>query len=111
MEQQNNTKKETNVMPGYLLTLTAKEGCGEEIASALRKTITNIEKEPGTIAWFGFRISDTQFGTFDVFVDEEARIFHREEGMKRVNKLLPLVVEGSISIREIDIISAKLPGR
>jgi quinol monooxygenase YgiN len=108
MDSKNEKKSPQKVLPGYLLQLKAKEDKGEEIAKALRETITNIEKEEGTIAWFGFRSSETDFGTFDVFTDEEARLLHREEGMERVKKLFPLVVENSIVIKEIDIISYKL---
>lgn len=108
MESQNNNEKAQNVMPGYLLQLKAKEGKGEEIAMALRNTITNIQKEEGTLAWFGFRINETDFGTFDVFIDEDARQLHKKEGMERVKKLFPLVVEDSVVIKEIDIISYKL---
>lgn len=96
------------VMPGYLLHLQTKEGKGEEFARELRNTILNIQKEEGTLAWFGFRINETDFGTFDVFIGEEARQIHKNDGMERISKLLPLVVESSVAIKEIDIISYKL---
>jgi hypothetical protein len=65
MEPQNNNEKTQNVMPVYLLQFKAKEGKGEKIAMALRNAITNIQKEESTLAWFGFRIKETDFGTFD----------------------------------------------
>ena len=111
MEPQNKKETEQIVMPGFLLQLKAKEGKGEAFATELRNTIPNIRKEEGTLAWFGFRINETDFGTLDVFIDEEARQTHKrkrdERGRKGTNKLLPLVVEGSVVIKEIDIISYK----
>ena len=101
-------EREKDVKPGYFLQLKAKEDKGEEVAKAMRETITNIEREPGIIAWLGFRVSETEFGTFDVFIDEESRSLHKKEGMKRIEKLTPLLVDGSVVIKEIDIISAKL---
>ena len=107
MESQKNNEKTQKVLPGYLLQLKTKEGKAEEFARELRNTLPNIQKEEGTLAWFGFRINETDFGTFDVFIDEEARQIHKKDGMERINKLLPLVVEGSVAIKEIDIISYK----
>jgi len=40
-------------------------------------------------------------------MDKDSREIHKRDGMERLNKLLPLVVEGSIVIKEIDIISYK----
>lgn len=107
MSTTNKNDAQQNLMPGYLLQLKAKEGKSEEIANALRETIVNIEREQGTIAWFSFRINETEFAVFDVFIDEEARLFHKKEGMERVKKLSDLVIEGSVVIKEIDVISAK----
>ena len=100
-------EREKGIMPGYFLLLKAREDKAEEVVKALRKTITNIKKESGTITWFGFRISETEFGTFDVFLDEESRVLHKEEGMKRIEKLLPLIDKDSIVFKEIYIISSK----
>ena len=111
MESQNKKETEQIVMPGFLLQLKAKEGKGEAFAAELSNTILNIRKEEGTLAWFGFRINETDFGTFDVFIDEEARQVHRRDGMERINKLLPLVVKGSVVIKEIDIITYKFDGK
>jgi len=109
MEPQNKKETEQIVMPGLLFQVKVKEGKGQEFATELRNVIPNVRKEEGTLAWFGFRINETDFGTLDVFIDEEARQIHKRkrDERERTNKLLPLVEEGSLVIKEIDIISYK----
>jgi len=67
MEPRNKKETEQIVMPGVLLELKVKEEKGEAFATQLKSTIQNIRKEEGTLAWFGFRLNETDFGTFDIF--------------------------------------------
>lgn len=109
MESQSKKETEQTAMPGLLFQVKVKEGKGEEFATELRNAVSNAQNEEGTLAWFGFRINETDFGTLDVFIDEEARQMHKRKRDEReqTNKLLPLVEEDSIVIKEIDIISYK----
>lgn len=34
------------------------------------------EAEPGTVTWYAFKLSDTTFGIFDTFSDEDGRQAH-----------------------------------
>jgi len=109
MEPHKEKNREQIVMPGLLFQVKVKEGKAEEFATELRNAVSDVLKEEGTLAWFGFRLNETDFGTLDVFIDEEARQIHKRKRDQRegTNKFLPLIEEGSVVIKEIDIISYK----
>lgn len=62
--------------PGLLVTLEAKQGKQEEVASFLVGGLTSVVKESATTTWYAFRISDTTFGIYDTFTGEAGREAH-----------------------------------
>ena len=61
---------------GLLALLEAKPGKGDELGAFLEGGRALAVQEPGTITWYAFKISDTTYGIFDTFVDEDSRIAH-----------------------------------
>ncbi len=61
---------------GVLALLEAKPGKGEELADFLRQGRELAAAEGGTATWYAFRLSDTTYGIFDTFGDEESRQAH-----------------------------------
>ena len=61
---------------GLLALLEAKPGKGEELAAFLEQGRALAAEETGTVTWYAFRLSDTTYGIFDTFEDEEARQAH-----------------------------------
>ena len=57
---------------GLLAILEAKPGKGEDLASFLRQGRALAAQENGTVTWYAFRLSDTTYGIFDTFENEEA---------------------------------------
>ena len=61
---------------GILALLEAKPGKGPDLHALLKSARVAAIAEQGTVNWFAFQISDTTYGIFDTFVDEDARIAH-----------------------------------
>ena len=59
-----------------LLTFQAKEGHEAEVAQFLRDAQPLAQAEPGTTAWFALQLPNNEFGIFDTFPDNGARIHH-----------------------------------
>jgi quinol monooxygenase YgiN len=65
-----------SVQFGLLATLEAKPGRGGDLAAFLEQGRALAVAETGTVTWYAFKISDTQYGIFDTFDDEEGRQAH-----------------------------------
>jgi quinol monooxygenase YgiN len=61
---------------GLLAILEAKPGRGEDLAAFLAQGRALAEQEPGTVTWYAFKLSDTTYGIFDTFNDEDGRTAH-----------------------------------
>src|ERR1700751_2458215 len=61
---------------GILALLEAKAGKGDDLAAFLRAGRDLAVAEEGTITWYAFKISDTEYGIFDSFATDEARTAH-----------------------------------
>jgi quinol monooxygenase YgiN len=61
---------------GLLAILEAKPGKGEALASFLRQGQALAAQESGTVTWYAFRLSETTYGIFDTFENEEGRQAH-----------------------------------
>lgn len=61
---------------GLLALLEAKPGKGDELAAFLERGRALAAEEPGTVTWYAFKLSDTTYGIFDTFADEDGRQAH-----------------------------------
>jgi quinol monooxygenase YgiN len=64
------------VTRGLLLTFKAKQGHEAQVERFLREAQGLVESEPGTIAWFALHLENGEYGIFDVFPDNMARMAH-----------------------------------
>ena len=93
---------------GILATVQAKPGKEDEVASFLAGALPLVEDEPGTVNWYGFRISDSEFGIFDTFEDEDGRQAHlngkvAEALMANADELF----SSPPNIRPVDLLASK----
>jgi len=65
-----------NVTKGLLLRLPIKPEHRDEAAAFLRDGRAVVDDEPATLAWFGLRFENDDFGVFDVFPDTKGRVAH-----------------------------------
>jgi quinol monooxygenase YgiN len=61
---------------GLLALLEAKPGRGNELAALLTQARELAVAEEGTVTWYAFKLSDTTYGIFDTFENEEGRQAH-----------------------------------
>lgn len=61
---------------GLLVSLKAKQGKENEVASFLKSAESLARKEDKTITWYAFQIDEKTFGIMDTFEKEEGREAH-----------------------------------
>ena len=93
---------------GLLALLEAKPGKGDELAAFLEQGRALAAEEPGTVTWYAFKVSDTTYGIFDTFEDEDGRRAHLHG---QIPAALGQVAEDLLAkdpdIRPLDIIAVK----
>lgn len=93
------------------VTLKAKPGKEQELATFLAGAQPLAAQESGTITWFAYRIDAQTFGIFDSFNDDAARKAHlggpiAAALLGRADELLAEPPD----IRAADILADKVPG-
>ena len=64
--------------------------------------------EPGTVTWYAFKISDTEYGIFDSFETKEARQAHLDgEIPTALGQVAPDLLAKDPDIRTVDVIAVK----
>lgn len=61
---------------GLLLTFKARAGHERDVEEFLVSAQPKVVEEPYTTAWFAVRTESGEYGVFDVFPDNEARLIH-----------------------------------
>jgi quinol monooxygenase YgiN len=93
---------------GLLALLEAKPGKGEELADFLRQGRELAVAESGTVTWYAFKLSDTTYGIFDTFEDEDGREAHLNgEIPAALGKVGPDLLAKDPDIRTTDILAVK----
>jgi quinol monooxygenase YgiN len=91
---------------GLLALLEAKPGKGEELAAFLEQGRALAAEETGTVTWYAFRISETTYGIFDTFENEEARQAHLNGKIPAaLAQVGPDLLAAAPDIRQTDIIA------
>lgn len=93
---------------GLLALLEAKPGKGDELAAFLEQGRELALAESGTVTWYAFRLSDTSYGIFDTFEDEEGRQAHLNGQIPAaLGQVGPDLLAGDPDIRTADIVAVK----
>jgi quinol monooxygenase YgiN len=93
---------------GILATLEAKPGRGDDLAAFLEQGRELAVAEAGTVTWYAFRISETTYGIFDTFDDEDGRAAHLNgEIPAALGQVAADLLASDPDIRPIDIVAVK----
>ena len=93
---------------GLVAFLEAKPGKGDDLADFLRSGREIAVREEGTVTWYAFKVSDTTYGIFDTFEDEEARQAHLNgEIPKALAQVGPELLGSDPDIRPVEIVAVK----
>ena len=93
-----------------LVRLEAKPGKEADVESFLRDSLSSVQEELATTAWFAIRMGPSTFGIFDAFPDESGRQTHLSGRIAAAlaEKASELFTKAS-TIEKVDILAAKLP--
>ena len=93
---------------GLLALLEAKPGKGDELGAFLEAGRALAVAETGTVTWYAFKISETEYGIFDSFETEDGRQAHLNgEIPAALGRVAPDLLAKDPDIRTIDVIAVK----
>ena len=93
---------------GVLALLDAHPSKGAELGAFLRAGRALAAAEAGTVTWYAFKISDTQYGIFDSFDTEDGRQAHLNGQIpSALAQVAPDLLAKKPDIRPVDIIAVK----
>ena len=93
---------------GLLARLKANPGQGAELGAFLEAAQALAVAETGTVTWYAFKISDTEYGIFDTFETEEARQAHLGGAIPTaLGQVAPDLLAKDPDIRLVDIVAVK----
>jgi quinol monooxygenase YgiN len=97
-----------SVSCGVLALLEAKPGKGDELAAFLEQGRALAAEETGTVTWYAFKLSDTTYGVFDTFDDEEGRQAHLNGQIPAaLGRVGPDLLAEDPNIQLIDVVAIK----
>jgi quinol monooxygenase YgiN len=93
---------------GLLALLDAKAGKGAKLGALLERGQALAAAEIGTVTWYAFKLSDTEYGIFDSFETEEGRQAHLNgEIPTALGQVAPELLAKEPDIRMVDVIANK----
>ena len=93
---------------GLLALLEAKPGKEAELAAFLQQGRALAAAEPGTVTWYAFKLSDSTYGIFDTFTDEDGRQAHLTGQIPQaLGTVGPDLLAKDPDIKLIDVIAVK----
>ena len=99
-----------NVKRALYVRMEAKPGREEEVAQFLRDGLALVDEEPGTLLWFGVRLSQTGFAIFDAFENDESRDAHLSGKVAAaLMAKAPDLFASAPAIEKADVLASKLP--
>jgi quinol monooxygenase YgiN len=92
----------------FVARFEAKPGKEEEVARFLEQATEMAQKESTTVSWYALRLSDSTFGVFDTFNNEDGRQGHLNGpiGMALMAKA-PELFSSPPSIEPVDVLGFK----
>ena len=93
---------------GLLAILEAKPGKGDDLAEFLRQGRALAAEEEGTVTWYAFRLSETTYGIFDTFADEDGRQAHLNGPIpEALGQVADDLLAQPPDIRQTDVLAVK----
>lgn len=93
---------------GLLALLEAKPEKGAQLGAFLEAGRALAVVEAGTVTWYAFKISDTQYGIFDTFETDEGRQAHLAGDIPTaLGQVAAELLAKDPDIRPVDVIAVK----
>jgi quinol monooxygenase YgiN len=92
----------------FVARFEAKPGKEEDVAKFLEGALEMARKEPTTINWYAFRLSQSTFGVFDTFNDENGRQKHLNGPIgQALMARAPELFSSPPTIEPVDVLGSK----
>jgi quinol monooxygenase YgiN len=93
---------------GVLALLEAKPGKGDDLRKFLKGGRDLAAAEQGTVTWYAFKITDTTYGIFDTFDEDEGRQAHLNGQIPAaLGQVADELLAAAPDIRTVDVIAVK----
>jgi quinol monooxygenase YgiN len=93
---------------GVLALLEAKPGKGDDLGKFLKGGRDLAAAEQGTVTWYAFKITDTTYGIFDTFDEDEGRQAHLNGQIPAaLGQVANELLAAAPDIRTVDVIAVK----
>lgn len=100
------------VTKALLVHLHAKHGKADDVEALLTSALSDVEREPGTAAWFTVRFGRGHYGVFDAFPDEAARDAHLAGPVAgALAQATGELLDEAPDIHHLDVLTSKLPSQ
>ena len=96
------------VTVGVLAQFEVKPGSEEEMADFFREGLPLVEAQPRTTVWFAFRRSDTTYGAFAAFANDQDRDALLSSGGPQLSKNYAHLFATAPSFEKVDVLEARL---
>ncbi len=88
--------------------LEAKPGKGDELGAFLKQGRELAVAEAGTVTWYAFKLSDTTYGIFDTFENEDGRQAHLNgEIPAALGTVAPDLLAADPDIKTVEVFAVK----
>ncbi|WP_327680679.1 putative quinol monooxygenase [Streptomyces sp. NBC_00467] len=95
---------------GLLARIEARPEYAGQVEAMLGDALRLAREEEHTVTWFAFKESDTVFGVFDTFENEEGRTGHlRGRIAAALTEAAGTMLASPPDIRPVDLLAVKLP--
>ena len=92
-----------------MIRLEARAGKEKELGDFLRGSLSLVQQEPATAAWFAMRLSKSTFAVFNIFTDEKGRQAHLTgQFAKSLKEQTRELLAKPPAIEKMDVLAAKL---
>jgi quinol monooxygenase YgiN len=96
-------------MIGLLARIEAKPEHAAKVEELLTSALELARQEEATVTWYAFRLSETGFGIFDTFQDEQGRTAHLNGRIAAaLMEAAPTLLATAPDIQKVDVLAAKL---
>jgi hypothetical protein len=93
---------------GVLARFEAKPGSEAEMASFFHEGLPLVQAQPPTTVWFAFRLSDTSYGAFAAFANDQDRDALLAAGGPQLAKKYASVFAAPPTFEKVDLLEARL---
>jgi quinol monooxygenase YgiN len=91
-----------------LAQVQAKPGKEAQVEAFLKSAVRTAEAEPGTVAWYAFKLGGGRFGIYDTFSEESGREAHLNgEIAKALMANAKDLLVGDPQIEKLDVLAVK----